>query len=139
MEPDLMLESVAWSFKEPIPDSPSALTNAISVYYDEINIPKPFDKNLLTSTSPLERLDVTYIYALPKINKKNNLIEWEKVPMIVKIDGGGKFLTYADILWQLHKAVYTYLKNDDHHFFEGLEFSGKNEEGVAEYEMWLGN
>ncbi len=139
MEPDLMLEFVAWSFKESIPDSPSALIDAISVYYVEINEPEPFDKKLLALTSPLKRLDVGYTYFLPKTNEKNKLIEWERIPMIVRIDGKGKFLTYADILWQLHTAVYPYLKDEDHHYFEGLEFSGKNKEGIAEYEMWLGN
>jgi hypothetical protein len=139
MEPDLMLESVAWSFKEPIPDSPFALIDAISVYYVAINEPELFDKKLLTLTSPFKQLDVRYKCWLPKTNGKNKLIEWDMIPMMVRIDGGDKFLTYADILWQLHKAVYQNLKYDNHHYFEGLELTGKNKEGVAEYTMWLGS
>lgn len=139
MEPDLMLETVAWSFKEPIPDSPSALIDAVSIYYAEINESEPFDKTLLTLTSPFKRLDVRYKCWLPKTNEKNKSIEWGITPMIVRIEGGGNFLAYADILWQLHKSVYQHLQHDDHHYFEGLEFTGEFNDGFAEYEMWLGS
>ncbi|WP_103974118.1 hypothetical protein [Methylovulum psychrotolerans] len=134
-----MLETVAWSFKEPLPDSPAALIDAISVYYAEINAPEPFDKALLASTSPFKHLAVRYKCWLPQTNEQNQVLEWGMVEMTASIDGDGKWLTYADILWQLHKAVYPYLKNTDHHYFEGLELTGESPEGATEYTVWLGS
>jgi len=137
--PDLMLETVAWSFKEPLPDSPTALIAAVSVYHAEINEPEPFDKTLLASTSPFKRLAVRYKCWLPQTNEQNQVLEWGMVEMTASIDGGGKWLTYADILWQLHKAVYPYLQHNDHHYFEGLELTGESPESVTEYTVWLGS
>ena len=60
----------------------------------------------------------------------------------IKIPGNGKYLTYAEILWQIHKAVYENLKDKNHKYFEGLELideDDENEKGVPLYDMYLGS
>jgi hypothetical protein len=139
MTPESLLENIAWSFAEPIPDSPSDLVSAVAAYHAEINY--PFDKKALTMLSPLSRLDATYSYKVEIPGKTMwEDVQWKKIPVVVRIDGGGKRLTYADILWQLHKEAHKNLKDDDHHYFEGLFLLPQPlESGVPAYEVYIGS
>ncbi len=132
--PEVLLDNIYWSFKEPVPNSPVNLVEAVSKYYLEV-FKEHLDKTLLIEQSPFFKLNVTYTYSARKPTG-----EWQDIPMKIRIDGRGKRLSYADILWQIHKAVYENLKNRDHHYFEGLEIiQVEDENEVPLYKIWLGN
>ena len=134
MLPEFLFENVSWSFSEPIPKSPPDLIVGVIKYYDEV-YGEIFQRELLTAKSPFIRLNVTYEYAIQRASGK-----WDDIDETVRIDGNGTYLTYADILWQLHKAVYENVKDNNHHYFEGLDLSeDEDEEGVPIYKMWLGS
>jgi hypothetical protein len=130
-----MLSHVAWSFSEPPPASPSALVSAVVARYNA-NYKESFDADILTSPSPLSRFDATYTYGVQRPSG-----QWDEVRVVVRIDGGANPLTYADILWQLHRRAYENLKDQDHHFFEGLtRVPGVfYEQEVPVYEVELGS
>jgi hypothetical protein len=138
MAPEFMLEYICWSFKEPIPNSLSDLIKAIAAYHKEIGEP-PLDQKLFTSLSALNQFDISYTYARSKPNLENGMIIWEDIPMIVRINGSKEYLTYADIFFQLHKAVHPYLKDQDHHYFEGLALLENSKEVAPVYELYLGS
>lgn len=132
--PDLLLENIYWSFKEPVPKSSTDFITAIKRYYDQV-FKQHFDENLLTDLSPFYSLDIGYSYATQKADGA-----WDDISMLVRIDGGKNRLSNADILWQLHKNVHTYLKDQDHCYFEGLGLcSEENELGIPYYLIWLGS
>lgn len=133
MRSDLLLENVAWSFAEPVPASPQETVDAVAAYYAKIHyLHDANDLNLLT---PLLVLDATYFYGVQRADGG-----WDSIPMVVRINGGGKPLSYADILWQLHSNAHVHLKSQDKHYFEGLSLlPTSRSEGVPSYAVYLGS
>jgi hypothetical protein len=137
--PEILLEDTAWSFAEPISSSPSEFVNAVVLYHKEV-LDESFDTKYLTSKSPLVRLDIKYNYAVQiPGNTPWDDVTWIRKPMVVRIKGNGTYLTYAEILWQLHKEVHKYLKDQDNHYFEGLALLPNSNKGTPVYELYLGS
>jgi hypothetical protein len=133
MIPNLLLENVAWSFAEPVPASPKELVDAVAAYHMKINY--PHDAKVLNLATTLLQLDATYTYGVQRADG-----EWDIIPVVVRVDGGGKRLSYADILWQLHAKAHKHLKSQDKHYFEGLSLLPKSfVSTVPAYEVYLGS
>jgi hypothetical protein len=128
-----VLDDIAWSFSEPVPGSPEELVKAVDAYHKQINF--PHSAASLNLPSRALRIDATYKYYVQRENGG-----WDAIPALIRIDGRGKLLTYADILWQLHVKAHEHLKGQDHHFFEGLHLLPNSyETGVPAYEVYLGS
>lgn len=128
-----VLDNMAWSFSEPVPSSPEELINAVDAYHKQINF--PHSAASLNLPSSVLRLDAVYKYYVQREN-----CDWDEIPVTIRIDGRGKLLTYAEILWQLHVKAHEHLKDQDHHYFEGLHLLPNSYEiGVPAYEMYLGS
>ncbi len=139
MNPEALLADVAWSFSEDVPDSPADLVEKVSQYY--LNVFKEkFDQSLLTEESPFYRLHVVYQYAEDRVKTGSKEVEWVDIEKKVTVDGNGKRLTYADILWQVHKAAYPDVNDQDHHYFEGFSLlKDEDEDGLPLYDTFLGS
>lgn len=137
--PEALLENIRWSFSEPISPSASGLIDDVSLYYKNV-LHRSFDDNELASKSPLIKLDVKYNYVLeiPGVTPYDD-VTWIDKYEIVRIDGNGKYLTYAEILWQLHRKIHVYVKNQNKHYFEGLFLTNRLNEDVPLYELYLGS
>lgn len=131
--PSSFIDTVAWSFAEPVPTSSDELVKAVAEYHAKIR--RPFNSGELTATSPFRRVDTTYTYATQRPSG-----DWEHIEVTVRIDGEGKYLSYADILWKLHHVAHEHLKNQDHHYFEGFHILPTRENSdTPRYEVYLGS
>ena len=50
-----------------------------------------------------------------------------------------KNFTALDLLFQLHNATVEHLRDNDHHFFEGLDVEAEQTDGVLRATLWLGS
>lgn len=131
--PSSFLDSVAWSFAEPVPKFSTEMVDAVAAYHAKNH--RPFHPDELTGTSPFFRLDATYTYAIQRPSG-----DWEHVPVTVRIDGNGKYLTYGEILWQLHRVAHEHLKDQDHQYFEGFAIlPARENHDTPFYEVYLGS
>lgn len=140
MYPNWLLADVAWSFSQDIPDSPADLVVKVEQYNNAIS-DEAFDKTLLMAESPFNKLNVMYQYAeMRVVGGPYDDVEWVDIEKKVTIDGNCKRLTYGEILWQVHKAAYADVLDQDHHFFEGLSLlKEKDEDGLPLYDVSLGS
>jgi hypothetical protein len=122
--PHSFLNSIEMSFADPVCKSSTEMVDDIAAFYADS--PTPFNPDELTATSPFLLIDVAYQYRPWDFRTYGD--DWseildgpEFVQVIIRIDGKGEYLTYAEILWQVHRAAHQHLKEQDHKFFEGFE------------------
>jgi len=131
--PDRMMPRVAWSFAEQVPSSTDDLLKKLDAYAKSIK--SKVNTRELQTVFPGKPLDVQYNYGVQRPSGR-----WDTIHVVVRIKERGKPLTYAEVLLQLHEASHRHLKNDDHHYFEGLYLLDKPfEKGVPAYEVYLGS
>jgi len=131
--PDKILPQLAWSFKEPVPASVEDLLKQLDAYAKSIK--ETVNKRELQKVFPGKQLDIQYKYAVQLPTG-----QWDTLKVVVRVKERGKPLTYGEILLQLHQASHQHLKNEDHHYFEGLyRLSRPFEQGVPAYEVYLGS
>jgi hypothetical protein len=98
---------------ENLPESPAAFMAAVAVQEQDIHgdnpAIKPYDVTRLAALSGLTELDIRFPRSWRFRGKKN----------IKHIGDGTHDMSYAEIIWLLHKSV---IKDDlgDHVFFENL-------------------
>jgi hypothetical protein len=133
LDSNVLLHDIAWSFAEPVPASPEHLIEAIEKYHALLKF--PFNKEVLTSTSPFTQMDIEYEYGVQKTSG-----DWEYKTVVVRVGDGTRALSYAEILWHLHAEAYKDLHDQDHHYFEGL---APKENSISAdtpaYEVYLGS
>lgn len=113
--PPVILPNLLWSMSEPVPASPKEMVNALSTYAKELK--GPVDITELETVFPWRTLDIQYSTWV----RPSGVGEWTEVTRVIPI----RFQhepTYAEIVFELHKAAHSQLREEDHHFFEGLEF-----------------
>ena len=131
--PKTMMPRVAWSLAQPIPASAEDLINQLESYAKSIET--ELNKRELQRVFPGKQLDVQYKYGVQRPRG-----QWDTIQVVVRVKARGKRLTFAEILFQLHQAAHQHVKNDDHHFFEGLYLLERSfERGVPAYEVYLGS
>ena len=129
----MLLQDIAWSFSEPVPSSPEELVDAVESYHARLNL--SFNRAELTDFSPFTCLDISYEYAVEVDDG-----DWDDVSVMVRVGDGSRKLAFAEILWRLHFHAHPVLKDQDHHFFEGLALLEEEiEEGIPAYEVYLGS
>ncbi len=127
------MSNIAWSFSEPPPASPELLVDAVSLYSKSIH--SAFERQFLTDLTPYTQLDLVYQYTVQKPDAS-----WSDVEEVISIGDGLHPLSNAEILWTLHNAAYAHLKNEDHHYFEGLSPLKNNiRPGVQAFDVSLGS
>lgn len=117
--PRVILPNLIWSMSEPVPASTKDMVNALSTYAKEIK--GSIDIAELETVFPWRTLDIHYSTWV----RPTGVGEWTEVTRVIPI----RFQhepTYAEIVFELHKASHAELREDDHHFFEGLEFSNSS-------------
>ena len=130
MVPDSIPPKLAWSFSEPIPASPQQLVEQLDAYARMLD--RTLDRSELDQVFPGDKLDVNYYDS------------WQfslwRTPKVIRIAAMGEQLTYADILFRLHRRLHLELKDRDHRYFEGLYLLDRQHDpGVPVYEMYLGS
>jgi hypothetical protein len=131
--PRVILPDLLWSMSEPVPASTKEMVSALSAYAQDVK----GSVNLaeLETIYPRRTIDIRYKTWV----RPSGVGEWSEVARVIPI----RFQrepTYADIMFELHKAVHAQLRKDDHRFFEGLEFSdGSAGEDTPIYELILGS
>ena len=128
--PDTNLAKLAWSFAEPVPSSPQQLIARLEAYAGRLQ--RKVDQRELRRVFPGDKLDVIYY--------DSRQPPWARTPKIARISGGGRHLTYAEIVFQLHNVLHEQVKDRDHHYFEGLHLmDNQRESGVPAYQLYLGS
>jgi hypothetical protein len=129
--PRTILPSLAWSFKEPLPATPSLFLAALRAYGERIR--SPLDEAELETRFPLNSIDVEYSYA------EETESGWLEIPATIRVRRTASF-TYAELLYEIHSASADKLHDQDHSYFEGLVLlERQNETGIPVYEMYLGS
>ncbi|MES2041188.1 MAG: hypothetical protein V4495_25500 [Pseudomonadota bacterium] len=127
------MKDIAWSFSEPPPATPELLVEAVSQYNKSIEC--AFERHLLTELTPYTQLDIVYQYWVQQPDSS-----WLDIEAVVSVGAGIHKLSNAEILWTLHNAAYAHLKNDDHHYFEGLSVLKNHiRPNVPAFEVSLGS
>ncbi|MCH8622277.1 hypothetical protein [Undibacterium sp. TS12] len=128
-----LMSNIAWSFSEPPPSSPELLVEAVGQYSKDIHF--AFERHFLTDITPYRQLDIVYQYSVQQPDSN-----WLDVKAVVAIGDGSHQLSNAEILWSLHRQAYAHLKDEDHHYFEGLWALKNNiRPGVPAFEVDLGS
>lgn len=110
-----MFPDVAWSFAEPVPQTPRALIAAVSAYADDIHEEDP--SKTLQQNLPFSNVLIRYEYAVRAPNG-----DWLEQQAEVRVVAAGiARLTVADVLWELHVACASTVGESDKHYFEGFE------------------
>jgi hypothetical protein len=134
MFPKTMLENLDWCFKEPVPMSSEEFIKAVKNRYKEV-FNEDFDATILTVLSSLTRLDIRYSYGVQRPDGY-----WDDIFVTFRVEVEGEFLSYANILWKIHKNAHNYLKDQDSCFFEGLYLADEEREaGIPLYDIFLGS
>lgn len=131
--PDKLMPRVAWSLAEPVPRSADDLIERLDAYAKSIKT--KVNKRELRKVFPGEKLDVEYEYAV-----QHRTGDWDMLRAVARVKRRRTPLTFAEILFQLHKASHRHLKNQDHHYFEGLYLlEHPLRRGIPAYEVYLGS
>lgn len=134
MFPKIILENLDWCFKEPVTESSKGFIDAVKNRYKEV-FNEDFNGRTLISQSALKRLDVRYSYGVQRPD-----YNWDDIFVTIRIENNNKYLTYADILWNIHKLVYNHLHDQDHCFLEGLVLTEEEiDAGIPLYDLILGS
>jgi hypothetical protein len=114
-----------------IPASPEALVEAVAAWEKELHDDDPdyemFDAKRLNKLSGLTVLDVCFDQHLLRGKSR-----------IKRIGDGEHDMTYADIMFRLHRSV-AKNKLGDHVYFEGWEYKGMDEDGVPQFVPYMGS
>lgn len=130
--PKKILPDLAWSFHEPLPQTPALLLAALRSYGEDIKV--EVNNAELQDRFPLNALDIEYKYA-----ERNSGGDWEDIPVTLRVRRTAP-PSYLELLFEIHLAAGEILKDQDHCFFEGLWLLDRqNEKGVPVYELYLGS
>jgi hypothetical protein len=131
--PRRILPDLLWSMSEPIPASSKEMVRALSAY--AANVKGSINLAELETIYPWRSIDIHYTTWV----RPSGVGEWTEVKRVIPI----RFQhepAYAEIMFELHKASHAELREDDHHFFEGLEFSnGSTVKEPPVYALILGS
>lgn len=131
--PDLLFQTVCWSFAEPAAASPDAFLEQVRAYAMDIGDADPVAE--LTHRLPFFDVRLRYEYGVRGPDG-----EWTTRTDEVRVVGPLGSLTGAELLWELHLACHATVGDDDHHFFEGLELrSAGTADGPPSYDVLLGS
>lgn len=117
--PGVILPNLLWSMSEPVPASTKEMIHSMSAYAKAVQ--GSIDEKELETVFPWRTLDIQYRTWV----RPSGVGEWTELVKVIPI----RFQhepTYAEIVFELHKAAHEQLREDDHHFFEGLEFLNSN-------------
>jgi hypothetical protein len=129
MLPPKILPDLAWSFTVPTPPDFDNFLFEVREYGTSVHV--PVIESELSTRFPLAAVDVHYKYSVLSSGK------WVDVPAIVHVRLA-KSPSYAELLYEIHRAVYEHLQDEDHCFFEGL-WLREGSAGVPAYDMYLGS
>lgn len=126
--PKKLLQDIYWSFSIGEISNISTFINEIENYHKAISgkkLPLKWDEIIFDSP----RLELQYVkYTKDDIEEPFELIQADN----------GINLSAKELLFKIHKIGIN-LKNDDNCFFEGLTFSGEENEGVPIYFLDTGS
>jgi hypothetical protein len=115
----------------PTPTSLDKFLLEVRQYGTRVHV--PVIESELAMRLPFAAVDVHYKYSVLSAGA------WVDVPATVHVRFA-KAPTYAELLYEIHRAAYGHLHDQDHCFFEGLWLrEGSNAEGVPAYDMYLGS
>lgn len=127
--PDSLMRGLCWSFVGDTYQSRESFVAAVRDYERSIR---------QTDTWTPERI----VFRAPRIAVQYRCWDDEDQiePTVELTSDNGEHFTAAELLHKIHNAVVAQLRDIDHHFFEGLEFSGIREsDWVAEYTLRQGS
>ncbi|REC78655.1 hypothetical protein DRF60_09420 [Chryseobacterium elymi] len=114
-----ILQSILWNFTEQKFSDIENFRIALKDYNEKITDEK-FSENLDKPILKINKVAIQYEYWDENIE---DIIE----PDFLLNADNGQFFTTAELLFKIHNQVHEKLKDDDHHFFEGLElWTGEN-------------
>lgn len=114
-----ILQSILWNFTEQKFSDIENFRTALKDYNEKITGEK-FSENLDKPILKINKVAIQYEYWDENIE---DIIE----PDFLLNADNGEFFTSIELLFKIHNYVHEKLKNDDHHFFEGLElWTGEN-------------
>jgi len=114
-----ILQNIFWNFNEQEFPSIENFRIALKDYNEKIS-GKKFSEDLDKPVLKTDKVAIQYEYWDKNIE---DIIE----PDFLLVADNGEFFTIAELLFKIHNHVYEKLKNDDHHFFEGLQlWTGEN-------------
>ncbi|MEI3790883.1 MULTISPECIES: hypothetical protein [unclassified Chryseobacterium] len=114
-----ILQSILWNFTEQKFSDIENFRIALKDYNEKITDEK-FLENLDKPILKINKVAIQYEYWDENIE---DIIE----PDFLLNADNGQFFTTAELLFKIHNQVHEKLKDDDHHFFEGLElWTGEN-------------
>jgi hypothetical protein len=130
--PKHILKDLYWAFSEgPITDE-NEFVSRFEEYHKDISSTKkiPFKWNDVAFEFP--KIKIQYL-------KYNEQEEDHDEPDFIISSSNGKNLSYKDLLFNIHQECGVSLENDDRCYFEGLMYSGSEDEGIPLYFMVTGN
>jgi hypothetical protein len=114
-----ILQNILWNFTEQKFSGIENFRIALKDYNEKITC-KNFLENLDKPILQTDKVAIQYEYWDKSIE---DIIE----PDFLLTANNGEFFTADELLFKIHNYVHEKLKEDDHHFFEGLElWTGEN-------------
>jgi len=111
--PKHILQDILWNFSEEKFPVIEGFRLALKAYNERIKA-EPFNVDFDQTVLNTGRVAVQYEYW-------DNEIEDSIEPDFLLTADNGEFFTVAELLFKIHNTVQEKLKEDDHHFFEGLD------------------
>ncbi|WP_027386033.1 hypothetical protein [Chryseobacterium gregarium] len=111
-----LLKDILWNFQEEKFLSIENFKTALKIYNEKIT-GETFEKDLLKTILNIPKVAIQYEYW-------DYEIEDSVEPDFLLNADNKEFFTTAELLFKIHNEVCTNLKEEDHHFFEGLDLWG---------------
>jgi len=129
--PKFLLKDLYWSFAEGVISDEEAFVNRFETYHKSILKAKkmPFDWNAIAFDFP--KIDIQFL-------KYNEEEEDYDEPSEILTSNNEKNFTFKELLFKIHQEC-AVLENDDRCYFEGLMYSGSEEDGVPTYFVITGS
>lgn len=130
--PEELMGDIAWRFSKVVNGDRNDFFQSIVKY--NLDIDNPINETEFTQELPISKIIVQYEYAVEEDS------DWvEEMDTIEIIADKGK-LSCLEMLHKIHIQAHANLKDLDHCYFEGLEYTEENsDDGTPIYEVILGS
>lgn len=130
--PQILFKDIYWTFLEPTYSDKDEFQTAFKEYHKSIGYqgkypPIKWDEPCLIASK------VILQYVIFPKSENDEIIE----PQVEILADNESFFTPKELLFKMHNTINEALKNEDHHYFEGLTFSTDQDPDYKDFPVYF--